>query len=529
MAQLSATITQGCQNGGGVLTLSQASPAPGAGPNLVYTWQVLDGGGNDYGTGFTPDVLPVYASGLANGTYTSRVSAVDQDSGDTYVSRLFTFTINCASGGGGTSFQLDSYSHTDETVALNDGTATVQASGGVAPLTASLVELGMSQPATSGQPNTFRGLPPATYTLRVTDSSSPTPQTVQAQVTVLPYQEPSEGCQDEYAVNYDPAATSGGTASCTYAVTWRSAWGPTGMAVRVAAVAGQVESFVDASLRVGFRPGHPLASTRPLGAPIRVRATVGPDGYATFRLSPFLQPLLGAKDGLGGYRLDLNSPGAHTTDLLVGYELRRAEDNTLLEHGYALNSAVPDEWLTGNRLVLSPFARQPLWPGYEGLVTSLLVESGAAPLVFGGVGALGAEDVAHVALPCPPNPLPVAWLNPWGGISYWVFQGKTQIGLTIEEGQQYQEAATGERRYSERGVSRRTYQARSGVFKGTDLAEGLATLDTAIQVWLRPVADAPWVPVSISSGDFPVRRVGVLRNEVSVTFVEGAAQYAQGQ
>jgi hypothetical protein len=291
------------------------------------------------------------------------------------------------------------------------------------------------------------------------------------------------------------------------------------MAVGVAAVAGQTAAYIEAELRVGFRPGHPLAEFRPLGAPISLRATVGPDGYASFKLGPYVQPLLGVDDGAGGYELDINA--ATPDDYYVGYELRRADDDTLLEHGYALNAAVRDEQLVPG-FVLSAFASVPLWPGYSWARQQLSNRSA------GHYGALADVYPPTVSLPCPNNPLLVAWLNPQGYLDFWVFAGKTQLTDVVGDGQQYQRP-DGQRRYSERGESRRQYEARSGTFKGLGLAEGLATLWRSPQVWLKPTPDSDWVPVTIASGDFPVRRLGVLKNEVSVTFVEAAAQYAQGQ
>lgn len=335
---------------------------------------------------------------------------------------------------------------------------------------------------------------------------------------------PVVGCQDEYATDYDPTATQAG--SCSYSVNWRSAWGPEGVAVRVAAVAGQVEAFVTATLRAGFRDGHPLAAERPLADVATLRATVGPDGYATFILGPYLRPLLGAADGAGGYRYDLNSATAYGADLYVGYELRRTTGE-LLEHGYALNAAVPDSWLPSSGR-LSPFEVLPLWSGFDDYRLPLVTDYNLSQY-----GELLNEAAGYLTpttrLPCPPNPLPVAWLAPGGGYGYWVLQGKTQLTDAVSDGQQYQEALTGELRYSERGASRRTYQASSGVFKGPGLAEGLATLWRSPQVWLQPVVGGPWVPVTIGSGEFPVRRIGVLRIEFTITFTEAAAQYAQGQ
>lgn len=435
-------------------------------------------------------------------------------------------TINCGSGAGPT-LQLDVASATGETAAgADDGTATIQASGGVAPLTAYLLELSMQQAARSGQPNTFPGLPPATYTLRVRDSSTPA-QVVQAEVTVGAYAAPVTGCQDEYADNYDPTATSGGAASCAYTPQWRSAWGPAGVAVRVPAQPGQTAAYVVARLRIGFRPGHPLAASRPLGPPLVLKATVGPDGYATFRLAPYLWPALGADDGAGGYRLDLNSPTATTSDLFTGYELRRVAGQ-LLEHGYALNAAVPDaQLLTGPDNPLSPFAgRLPVWPGFEYEVGYLSRQG------FGRYGVVAAGPMLnfdYVQQPCPANPLPVAWLAPGGGYGYWVFQGRPQVGDEVGESQSFTEPATGERRYSQRGAARGTVTASSGVFNGAQFGDGLRTLWASPQVWYQPVIGGEWVPVTLEGGSFPVRRIGLPRTEFSLTFTEAVPHYAQGQ
>jgi hypothetical protein len=410
---------------------------------------------------------------------------------------------------------LDFGEATNETAAGDDGTATIQAHGGIAPLTAFLMELGLSQPATSGQPNTFPGLPSSSYTLRVTDSSAPTPQQVQKVVTVGDYQPELWGCQDEYAIDFNPQATSPGL--CTYAVNWRGAWGPSGVAVRVAAVPGQVEAFVAAELFIGFREGHPLHEFRPYSTPIDLRATVMPSGFATFHLGPFLRPQLGSPSE-GGYRLDLNSPTATKSDLYVGYELRRPTGE-MLEHGYVLNAAVPDEQL-GDAKLLTAFKRVPVWPGFDWMRLQL------GGTLYARIGEIYPQ---FISLPCPPNPLPVAWLNPLGGFDYWVFSGKPTLADELGEGQAYNEATSGERRYTERGEARRTVQASSGVFKGADLMEGLRTLWRSPQVWYKPDLDGDWVPVTLGSGSFPAGRAGVLRQEVSITFTEALPQYQQGQ
>jgi hypothetical protein len=516
MASLSVTITQGCQNGGGVLTVTQVSPAPGASDNLQYTWVVLASDGQDYGGQFDSGAYPV-AVGLPNGEVTARVRGFDPETNSSYSSQGFSFVIDCGADVPG-GLVLDFASATDETAAGNDGTATIQASGGVAPLTALLLNLTQTQPALSGQPNTFPGLPGGQYyTLRVFDSTKPVQQYVEAAVYVGEHKEPRDGCQDEYADNYDPLATSGGMDSCSYSTRWRSAWQP--MAVVVAALPGQTAAYTVAELRIGFRPGHPLAALRPLGESLRLRATVGPDGYATFRLGPHLQAALGVEDGHGGYRLDLNTQTAD--DAYVGYELRRLTGE-LLEAGYALNAAVPEAQLFDGA-ILSSFGRVPVWPGHSWKHYQLASRS---------AGRYGAMDETYgdtVWLPCPSNPLPVAWLNPLGGWDFWVFQGRTQFGDTVGEGQQYREAVSGEQRYSDPGDSYQTFKASSGTFGGDDLLRGLRTLWRSPQAWAILEPEGEWVPIVIERGSRDVGRLGVRRQEVVLNFTTASPEWAQGQ
>jgi len=524
---LKFTTSYGCQASGGFIKVETASGYP-ADADLV--WAVIAAStGADYGGPVLAGTLP-QVNQLPDDSYEVSLSA--SDSSGSYTSGTKDIPIACAGQPG--ALRLGLLSHTDETAALNDGTATIQASGGVAPLTATLVELSASQPATAGQPALFDDLPPSTYTLRVTDNSTPTPQVVSGEVTVLPYAPPVAGCQDEYADNYDPAATSGGAASCTYTPRWRSVWGPAGMAVRVPAVAGQTTAYIAAELRIGFRAGHPLADARPLGEPLALRATVGPDGYATFRLAPYLWPALGSDDG-AGRRLDLNAPDSFGSALFTGYELRRTTAGELLEHGYALNAAVPDAQLItrldadGNSLPLSPFTQAlPVWPGFDDYQVAL-VSPGAKG--FDSVGSSTPDDfgLPTYRLPCPANPVPVAWLAPGGGFGYWVFSGRPQLSDEVGESQGFTEALSGERRWSQRGESRGTITASSGVFNGTIFGEGLRTLWASPQVWYQPQPGGVWVPVTLEGGSFPVRRVGLARTEVSLTFTEAVPHYAQGQ
>lgn len=353
---------------------------------------------------------------------------------------------------------------------------------------------------------------PYTYTLTQQDDQS---CAVTGSFSV-PAFAPVPGCTDEYAVSFDPAATVS-DGSCTYAVRWRSAWQP--MAVAVAAVEGQVDAFAEAELRIGFRDGHPLAFLRPLGEPLGLRATVGPDGYATFRLGPYLQAALGVDDGAGGYRLDLNT--ATADDAYVGYELRRTTGE-LLEAGYALNAAVPEVALFEGA-VLSSFARVPQWPGYQWKRLQLASRSA------GRYAGIDEVYPASITLPCPPNPLPVAWLNSNGGFDYWVFQGRTQFGDTVSEGQTYREALSGEQRYSDPGDAYQTFKASSGVFAGDDLLAGLRTLWRSPQAWVMLEPGGEWVPIVVERGSRDVGRMGVRRQEVALNFQLAMPEWAQGQ
>jgi hypothetical protein len=406
--------------------------------------------------------------------------------------------------------------HTDET-ATAEGTITLTPTGGTDPITVEVVDLSLSQATTAGTAKAFDNIPPTTYQVRATDSSSPA-QVVTSSVTVLAYSAPVTGCQDEYALNFDPLATSAG--SCDYGPAWRSAWGPGAVPVRVPALASQIEAYTVAELRIGFRPGHPLAAQRPLGDAVKLRATIGPDGYATFRLGPYLQRALGSDDGAGGFRLDINTETPD--DLYCGYELRRAVSDELLDHGYFLNAARPDGELVEGQ-VLSSFARLPVWPGYEWTRQKLSSQS------TGRYGALADAAPGNVYLTCPSNPLPVAWLNPWGGFDYWVFQGRPQLGDDVGEGQTFTEAATGQRRYSEPGAAFETFKATSGVFRGDDLVAGLRTLWRSPQAWVQLERGGEWLPILVERGSRDVGRMGVARQEVAISFSLATAEYAQGQ
>lgn len=478
---------------------------------------LVDSDGNGvWGDGFGTSVNArnFRVEGTPDGDYT-----IEADNG--LASSSVPVTIACGNITSPDALRL-TVAHTDETAAGDDGTITLTPTNGVGPITVEVVDLNLSETTEPGAAKEFNGISPGTFGVRATDSSSPA-QVVNSTVTVLPYSAPKDGCQDEYATNYDPTATSAGV--CTYAPLWRSAWGLA--SVVVPAVAGQTKHYIEAELSIGFRPGHPLADQRPLGDPITVRATVGPKGFAVFRLGPYLRSALGVSDETGGYRLDFNSPTAHTDDLYVGYELRRAESAELLEHGYALNSTVPDAQLVVGPL--SPFLPTvPRWPGFEDYEVCYLGVKSAGR--YGGLFETNtAVEFEGPLLACPLNPLPVAWLAPGGGYGYWVFSGRPQLGDEVAEGQTFTEAGTGERRYSQRGEARGTVQASTGVFNGPTFGEGLRTLWASPQVWYQPKPGGEWVPVTLGSGQFPLRRMGLARAEVSVTFTEAKPHYAQGQ
>jgi hypothetical protein len=504
-------IATSCSAAGGVVSFNANKVISGTSLGVV----LLNASGEAvWGSGFgaATNGASFTTSAQPDGDY-----VLSADNGEATIEEPVTISCGVAAG----TLKL-AVSHTDETAALDDGSITLTATGSDEPVTLEVVDLSLSRATTEGAAELFADIPPGSYTVRATAGS----EVVTSSVTVLAYSAPATGCTDEYADNYDPTATAGDN-SCTYTPRWRSAWGPEGVAVRVSAVAGQAEGYLTAELRIGFRPGHELAPARPLGEPLRLHATVGPDGYATFCLAPYLWPTLGAEDGAGGYRLDLNSLTATTTDLFTGYELRRTTGE-LLEHGYALNAAVPDaQLLTGPDNILSPFAgRLPVWPGFEYNAAYLNQRNVGR---FGLIDAGPVLDLDYVLQPCPPNPLPVAWLAPGGGYGYWVFSGRPQLADEVGESQGFTEAATGERRWSQRGESRGTITASSGVFSGPLFGEGLRTLWASPQVWYQPVMGGEWVPVTLGGGQFPVRRMGLPRTEFSLTFTEAVPHYAQGQ
>ncbi|MGI4869718.1 MAG: hypothetical protein ACRYFX_00920 [Janthinobacterium lividum] len=155
-----------------------------------------DGFGTGYAKFFT-------LTGAPDGTYTLTVTAGgDQTS----------CTIVVACGNGAAAPLTATVAHTDETAAYSDGTIEFTTAGGGDPLYLEVVELNLIRQTTAGTPETFRNLPPGTYTTRVTDSSLPT-QLVLDSVTIAAYS--LGGCTDKLATNYDAAATVE-NGSCVY-------------------------------------------------------------------------------------------------------------------------------------------------------------------------------------------------------------------------------------------------------------------------------------------------------------------------
>lgn len=514
MAAINLSTSYGCTagTGTGFIRLNSLSSTLSGG---VWHLHVL-GSGVDYGRDFDPLAeIPLTIGSLADDDYDVWVSNTQPGAPPT-ASVHQVRQISC-----GPPPLLLSLSATDETAAGSDGSLTATPVGGVAPLTLTLVGTGTSQPATAGQAVVFAGLAPGPYTVRVSDSAG---QETDATIPIAAYVAPVvvPGCTDPQADNYDPAATTD-NGSCTFTPRWRSAWQE--VAVAVAPEAGTTAAFVELELVEGLPAGHPFAAARPQGPPLPVRATIGPDGLATFRLGPYLRAALGAA-GDGGRRLDLNSPTAYTTDLFTGYELRRP-GGELMQAGYVLNAAAPDATLTtAPGGLLSPFAgRLPVWPGFDDYQVPYFAALAGSP--YGFLESDEARQFATVRLPCPSHPLPVAWLAPGGGYGYWVFSGRPALGDEVGQGQAYAEAGTGEARWASRGEARRTYAASTGPFAGDDLVEGLRTLWGSPQVWAR--LRGAWVPVVLSSGSFPAGRLGVVRKELGVSFTEAAPRYAQGQ
>ncbi|GAA4362107.1 hypothetical protein GCM10023185_29710 [Hymenobacter saemangeumensis] len=503
---------QSCASAGGLITITTVTGAP-AGSLRWYADSA-----NGISQAGPVGALPFAIGPLANDTWTVYLESVStREQSDPQ-----TFNVQCPPPPATLAFAAGSPSATDETNAPATGTVSATAEGGTSPYTVELVEPQLSAPGADGVATTFTNVAAGNYTVRVTDSSVP-PQVIQDGVTVGPYVPGVVGCMDEEALNYNPLATEPGV--CTFGPRWRSAW----REVDVPAVAElPLPAYLEAELWVGFPAAHPASALYPLTLLTTVRATVSPGGIARFKLGPFLRPLLGAADGAGGRRLDLNSDTAFSDDLYMGYELRR--NGLLLQRGLVLNASLPDEQIgKPDDTILSPFwPRMPYWHGYQ---TYRVAVMGTLP--GGRYGQLYEEAITNyprVELPCPKNPLPVAWLAPGGGYGLWVFQGKPRQGDDVGEGSLYSEPATRERRYSSRGQSLKLLEASTGVFQGDDWAEALRTLRRSPQVWYQPGGlGTPWVPIVLSSGSFDAGRLGNRRREFFISFSEAEPVLVQGQ
>jgi hypothetical protein len=191
-----------CTGAGGVYTITGLG-AGGSG-NYSYELTKSDGTPVDDG-GLTKANLPASMPPQPNGTY--RLFVYDADDPTITGTRSFTFTCSPP-------LILDFATATAAT-ATTGGTVSVQASGGLAPLQITLVELNIHVQATSGVAISVPNVPAGTYTVRVIDGGLP-PQRVDGSVTVAPYQTAAvQGCTDPTADNYDPKATVD-NGSCTY-------------------------------------------------------------------------------------------------------------------------------------------------------------------------------------------------------------------------------------------------------------------------------------------------------------------------
>jgi hypothetical protein len=234
-----AGVASGCSGGAGFFEIGAVFGGSG-----TYTAQLRYFGSAtieaEYAL-FQASDLPLRFDGLGDTLYL--VNIFDSTAARNADEHRQSFTCAGTGGGGSAPLTLTAIA-TDETAAGGDGTITLLPDGGTPPLTVEVVDLGLNRPATAGTPELFSAIPASTYTVRATDAAG---QVVTRTVTVRPYVSLKVGCQDEYADNYDATATSPG--ACTYTPLWRSAWGPTGVAVAVPALPGQVKAYTEAKLR----------------------------------------------------------------------------------------------------------------------------------------------------------------------------------------------------------------------------------------------------------------------------------------
>jgi hypothetical protein len=419
-----------------------------------------------------------------------------------------------------------------EAVPPATGRVQILVSGGTAPLQVSIPGITAAPvPLNEDGFVEVEGLAPDVYTADIFDSSTPV-QRVLVPFNIPAFVAPVVGCFDEEAQNYDPLVTEPDNSLCVFAPQWRSLW--PALAVPVVLSTDPLPAYITAELYAGLPPGHPKADARPLRFLATLRATVSPrTGTAMVDVAPYLRPLFGALQSDGSRRLDINGLDAFGDDLYSYFRLKVG--GVAIRSGYVLNSALPEAALvpfTEQGVPLTPFGRRiPAWPGFAFPVPLVVTaENGRYGYVVED-STLVNEDagVGLVHLPCPRNPVPVRWFSQEGGYGHWVFSGRPVHGDAIDEGQLYTEAGTGELRYSDPGLARRTLQVSSGPFSGRTLVEGLRTLRRAVQVWYQPELGGPWVPVVLARGTFPAYRDGVHKYQFDVVFTEAVPQYAQGQ
>jgi hypothetical protein len=202
---LVASVSSSCNDGAGYATLRSISGGSGS-----YTYELRRDGVIVEQSTVQSTQLPIDFEGLYDGAYVLLVA----EDGAPNNSGTASFRLSCGYPAPPEAplLTLDFLRPTDPT-ATGAGSISAQASGGTAPLSVTLVELAMSQAATSGQAVLFDNIPAGRYTVRFTDAIG---QEVSGTVTLRAYvPEPVRGCTDPRAKNYNPDATQDDN-SCEY-------------------------------------------------------------------------------------------------------------------------------------------------------------------------------------------------------------------------------------------------------------------------------------------------------------------------
>lgn len=183
MPTYALSTSYSCTDDGAVIeavySFDNGTDPPGV-PQQYYL-RLYDGDGNPVemllvpSTGGTGTFAPV-----PDGFYTAKVQA-DPDGAPVAIA---LFDVDCAEEPSN-AITLTATGYTP-TAAGGAGSIEALPGGGTAPLTLQLVETGATQAGVADQPATFSAVPPGTYTVRLTDSSTPAQQLERA-VTVPPF------------------------------------------------------------------------------------------------------------------------------------------------------------------------------------------------------------------------------------------------------------------------------------------------------------------------------------------------------